>query len=119
MGDTCPAEVGAETADWVITRLLLSATGDPATEKGSDFDQQQPAWLQEAFPNVKLRNGELFTATKDQGVTFLSVFNENGHQENELPKERFIYYELTLTPCDEEDGPPLTTDPGWQNGGRN
>lgn len=111
IGDSCPS------ADWVITRLRLSATGDPATEKGSDFGKSQTTypWLKEDFPNVDLSNGELFNKSKDQGVTFLPVFNANGHPA--AKGDKFIYYEITLTRC--SDGLKLKTDPGWNNGGRN
>ena len=108
LGDSC-----AGTAKWVITKLLLSATGDPATEKGSNFDSSQTAypWLKEAFPNVDLSNGELFNKSKAQGVTFLPVYNANRQQ-----GYKFIYYEVTLSECSGDD--VLTTDPGWGNGGR-
>jgi hypothetical protein len=117
LGDFCPKEDGTGTAEWVITRLRLSATGDEATEKGTNFGNSQAAypWLKEDFPNVDLSNGELFNKSKDQGVTFLPVFNANGHSIDK--GEKFIYYELTLSECG-EDGDVLTTDPGWGNGGR-
>jgi hypothetical protein len=108
LGDSCSGD-----ATWVITQLLLSGEGDTGTEKGDDFGDPQPQWLQEAFPNIDLADGSLFkTNHKNEGVTFLPVFNANyqvGY--------KFIYYQLTLTRC--SDGLPLTTDPGWGNGGRN
>jgi hypothetical protein len=118
-GDFCEKKDESGTAKWVITKLLLSATGDPATEKGNNFGNSQEAypWLKKAFPNVKLINGELFNKSKDQGVTFLPVFNANGHSAKDLG-EKFIYYQLTLSEC-KKDGKVLTTDPGWKNGGRN
>ena len=107
LGDSCSGD-----ATWVITQLLLSATGDSSEEKGDDFGEPQPQWLQEAFPNVDLADGSLFkTNHKNEGVTFLPVFNAN-HQLG----YKFIYYELTLTRC--SDGLTLKTDPGWGNGGR-
>ena len=111
-GDSCSG-----SAKWVITGLHLSATGDLATEKGTNFGDSQKAypWLKEDFPNVVLSNGELFNKSKDQGVTFLPVFNANGHPAAD--GDKFIYYELTLTRC--SDGLTLKTDPGWGNGGRN
>ena len=112
-GDSCSGD-----ADWVITMLRLSATGDPVTEKGTNFGHSQAAypWLIQDFPNVDLSNGELFNENKDQGVTFLPVFNANGHLAAD--GEKFIYYEVTLSECG-EDGDVLTSDPGWGNGGRN
>jgi len=111
LGDSCSG-----TAEWVITKLRVSATGDPATEKGTNFGKKQAAypWLKLAFPNVDLSNGELFNKSKDQGVIFLPVYNANGHPAADGVK--FIYYELTLTRC--SDDLTLTTDPGWGNGGR-
>ena len=111
-GDSCLG-----SAKWVITGLHLSATGDPVTEKGTNFGNSQALypWLKEDFPNADLSNGELFNKSKDQGVTFLPVFNANGHPAAD--GDKFIYYELTLTRC--SDGLTLKTDPGWGNGGRN
>ena len=116
LGDFCEKEDGSGTAEWVITRLRVSATGNPATEKGTNFGNSQTAypWLALAFPNVVLSNGELFNRSKDQGVTFLPVYNANGHPAAD--GVRFIYYQLTLTRC--SDGLELTTDPGWGNEGR-
>ncbi len=114
LGDSCPSEDGSGTAEWVITQLLLSATGDEVTEKGNNFGNSQVLypWLKESFPNVDLTNGVLFDKTKDQGVTFLPVYNANGHE-----GEKFIYYKLILSQCSSTK--VLTTDPGWRNGGRN
>jgi hypothetical protein len=98
------------TADWVITRLRLSAEGNTTTEKGSGFGSPQPEWLLDAFPDVDLSNGVLFEADKTQGVTFLPVYNANGQR-----GYKFIYYEVTLAKCEGEL--LLTTDPGWGNGG--
>jgi hypothetical protein len=106
LGGSCETD----TADWVITRLRLSANGNETTEKGSGFGTSQPAWLQEAFPNVNLSDGILFETDKAHGVTFLPVYNANAQK-----GPRFIYYEVTLTNC--ADGSSLTTDPGWGNGG--
>jgi len=117
MGDFCKKEDESGTAEWVITKLLVSASGDPATEKGTNFGDSQAAypWLKLAFPNIDLSNGELFNENKDQGVTFLPVYNANGHPAADGVK--FIYYEVTLSECSSDE--ELTTDPGWGNGGRN
>jgi hypothetical protein len=103
----------AGSAKWVITQLRLSASGDESSEKGDAFGNKQPAWLQQAFPNVKLADGSLFKADdKMEGVTFLPAYNANYQL-----GEKFIYYEVTLSECDGEA--VLTIDPGWGNGGRN
>lgn len=100
------------SAAWVITRLRLASEGDPGEQKGSNFGSPQPAWLAEAFPGVDLGDGDLFNTDRDGGQTFLPVFNAN-QQEG----EKTIYYEVTLTPCD-ENIPSFTTDPAWGNGGK-
>jgi len=114
LGDFCEKADTTGDAEWVITGLHLSATGDPNTEKGTNFggDQKAYPWLKEAFPEVDLDNGEVFNVNKDQGVTFLPIFNANGQL-----GYQFIYYQVTLTRC--SDGFTLKTDPGWGNGGRN
>jgi hypothetical protein len=107
MADNC-----AGSATWVITQLELATEGDPDEEKGSNFGQEQPAWLAEAFPDVDLSNGELFSeADKADGKTFLLVHNANAQQ-----GFRLIYYRLTLTRC--SDDLQLQSDPAWGNGGR-
>ena len=106
LSDTC-----AGTAEWVITRMRLSSEGNTTTEKGSKFGAAQPAWLQEAFPDVDLADGVLLDVSKEEGRTFLIVQNDNAQA-----GYRFIYYELTLTRC--SDGLALVTDPGWGNGGK-
>jgi hypothetical protein len=108
LGGSCEAG----TADWVISQLRLSASGDEAEEKGTGFGSGQPGWLKEAFPNVDLSNGVLYEAIATKGITFLPVYNANAQE-----GFRFIYYEVTLTNC--EDSSTLTTDPGWGNGGHN
>lgn len=103
----------ANSADWVITRLRLATEGEIGSEKGSNFGLKQEPWLLEAFPALReADNGVLFDVNRAGGQTFLPVFNANRQK-----GERFIYYEVTLTPC--SDGDLLTTDPGWGNGGRN
>ena len=105
----------SKTAKWVITQLRLSAKGDEKTQKGTAFGDRPPGWVKRAFRHVN-NEGVLFAAaTKEQGVTFLSVYNANRHKKSKNGK--FIYYEITLSECDGDD--VLTTDPGWKNGGRN
>lgn len=111
LGATCSATDAEDQAEWVITRLQLATEGDPETEKGSNFGQPQPAWLQEAFPAVDLSNGDLYRASAANGQTFIAVYNAN-QQEG----YRFIYYQVTLTRC--SDGYSISSDPAWGNGGR-
>jgi hypothetical protein len=112
--DRCTPPAGGGTAKWVITQVRLSATGDIATEKGTNFggDQSAYPWLKEAFPDVNLKDGSLFTAqTPAEGRTSLTVFSANQQR-----GETFAYYEITATRC--STGETVKTDPGIGNGGR-
>ena len=110
----CTPPAGVGTAKWVITQIRLSATGDIATEKGTNFggDQSAYPWLKEAFPDVNLKDGSLFTArTPADGRTSFTVFSANQQK-----GETFAYYEITATRC--STGETVKTDPGIGNGGR-
>lgn len=115
MGNTCASDGG--TADWVISRISLSATGDSGTEKGTNFGGSQPAWLQLAFPAVSLSTGTVYDESASgaaPGNTFKGVFNANATEEEVL-----VYYEVELRECAASPGDPgLTTDPVIGNRGR-
>ena len=103
-------------ADWVITHVQLATEGDPDEQKGTNFGEEQPDWLEEAFPDVNLDNGDLYPpVTPDLGTTFLPVNNKNAQEGFKL-----VYYKVTLSPCDDEGGTvsSVATDPAWGNGGR-
>jgi hypothetical protein len=113
-GNTCASAGAGGDAEWVITGLFVSAFPEDmsADEKGEKFGGSQPAWIQEAFPQVNLADGSLFAVDdKKDGVTALAVPNANGQA-----GYKFIYYSITVEEC-EGDG-KLTLDPGWGNGGR-
>lgn len=116
--DKCPFNTEGE-AKWVITKIELSATGNPETEKGDNFggDQSEYPWLKEAFPGVDLSNGRVFPpegfpeVDKYGGRSTVAIFSAN-QQEGET----FAYYQVTATRC--STGASLKTDPGIGNGGR-
>ena len=113
-GNSCASAGAGGDAEWVITELYLSAYPEAvnADEKGEDFGDPQPDWVQEAFPAVDLSDGHLFTvADKKNGVTFLPVSNANGQD-----GYKFVYYSITVEECDGTG--KLTLDPGFGNGGR-
>ncbi len=118
VGSYCPFNTDG-TADWVITKIELSATGDPVTEKGTNFGRDQSAypWLKEAFPGVDLSNGRVFPAIgknpedKNEGRGSVTIFSAN-----EQAGDTFTYYQVTATRC--SSGATVETDPGIRNGGR-
>lgn len=103
----------ADNADWVITRVELSATGDPATGKGT-FGGAQPAWLLEAFPGTDPNTGVLFSGDKNTGMTTFPVFDWNNHDARDGVKE--AYYQVTATNC--RTGQAVDIDPMVENTGR-
>lgn len=117
MGNTC--SVGPASAEWVISKISLSATGDVNSEKGSNFGSSQSAypWLQEAFPAVSLANGVIYDENAPGAApasTFQGIFNANATEE-----EVQIFYEVSLRECAADPTDPLLkTDPMLGNGGR-
>ena len=113
LSDNC-----AGTAEWVITQIALTTVGDAGNEKGvaATFDQPQPPWLKEAFPDTTPAvNGYVLDVGKDEAQTFAIVKNDNAQE-----GEKLVFYRVTLTPCDDQGGTlePLKTDPAIRNGGR-
>jgi len=110
----CIDDTPTTSARWVITKIELSATGDPVTEQGTNFGNDQSAypWLKEAFPGVDLTNGHLFFAgDKYEGRGVVTIFSANQQQQDTL-----AYYRVTATNC--RDGDTVDTDPSIRNGGR-
>jgi hypothetical protein len=100
----------ATGADWVITKIELSKNGNPATQKGNNFGSNQKGWLTTAFPQAN-DNGVVRDVSKDNGSTSFVVGNQNNNRGRQM-----AYYQVTATKC--ADGEEVTTDPGWNNGGR-
>ena len=102
---------------WILRdELELTGTGDATTEKGTGFgDPAREDWIWKSFMLVDRKDGVLFEADRFTAPTYLQIFNANDH--DEALGEKFIYYRLQLTPC-EEGGAPIEVDPVWGNGGR-
>ena len=102
-------------AEWVITKVELSAQEDPDTDKDQGvFDAPQPPWLVAAFPGVDdhgllYKNG-ITAATKT--VTFINLNNNDSTQ-----VEKVIYYQVTASRCD-GTGLPIDIDPSVRNTGK-
>jgi len=109
--DRCTGDPST-SAEWVITRIALSKSGDKTTQKGSHFDTNQSGWLTKAFPQTDktAKNGYVLNVNKDEGVTSFVVLNRNNNSGSQ-----WAYYEVTATRC--SDGATATTDPAWKNGG--
>lgn len=113
-GDRCPGAADPGTANWVISRVDLSASGDPDTEKGDAFGESQPDWLALAFPDVDLDDGSVFAADPGEEGTTTVVLDDNNGQEG----ERFIYYRVTAQKCGGAPGDVAVTDPMVRNTGK-
>lgn len=103
-------------ADWVITHVQLTTEGDPDEQKGTGFGSEPPDWLPLAFPEVDPDNGDLFgPVDASDGTAYLPVNNANAQEGFQM-----IYYQVTLSPCDDAGGTlsPISTDPAWGNGGK-
>lgn len=106
-----------EKADWVISRISVSAYGNTAQEKGNSFDAVQPAWIKEAFPAAPVNSkgevsGHLFQEGPGlPGRTYVGVYNANAQY-----GYKNVFYEVELRKC--SDNSSATTDPMVGNGGR-
>jgi hypothetical protein len=99
-------------ADWVITKVELSAFGDLNTEKGV-FGGKQPGWLKSAFVGVKRKDGVVYESKNTDADTTVTLINLNNHR----GKVKDIYYQITASDC---DASPTTIqiDPMIRNTGR-
>ena len=110
------ATINARIADIdaLITQQLNAIMHAP------EFQQLEGSWRglsylvqqTETSTSLKLR---VLNVDKKDAQTFVIVRNDNAQK-----GERMIYYRVTLTPCDDQDGKlkPLKTDPAIRNGGR-
>ena len=94
---------------WFISKVELSDDGDEATQKGSGFGTIQPGWLWHDFPEAN-QYGLINPGGERTALTILNMNNFTGN-------ERWIFYRVTVTNCDDQTK-TLTTDPGWKNGGK-
>ncbi|HLF30815.1 MAG TPA: hypothetical protein VI566_07265 [Xanthomonadales bacterium] len=103
-------------AEWVITRMQLSAQEDPATNKDQGvFGGAQPDWLVEAFPGVDAQNGLLYENTAAAATKTVTFINLNDHDSTQ--GEKVIYYQVTASRCDGA-GQPIKIDPSVRNTGK-
>jgi hypothetical protein len=103
----------ATGAGWVITKIELSKNGNPTTQKGNNFGGNQKGWLTKAFPAAN-DSGVLLDVGKNAATTSFVVGNKNNHKSSEGRK--MAYYQVTASQC--AGSLEVTTDPGWQNGGK-
>lgn len=110
------AGCGADTdpADWVITGLQLSLTGDAGTFKGSFGGAQDPA-LKAMFPAVDLADGKVPVSGDPR--PFLALQNLNDVVAKPDDKPYYVYYQVELTSC-QDSALKIETDPVIANGGR-
>ena len=99
-------------ANWVITRIELSGSGDPATDKGV-FGGKQPLWLTSAFPGIDSANGLIYESTPDKAARSVTLIDLNNNAE-----DRIVYYQVTASNCDAENPETIATDPSIRNRGK-
>jgi len=100
-------------ANWVITEIQLSGTGDPSTDKGT-FPDTPETWLIDAFPGINESNGVIYTSTADTASKSVTIINLNN---NTLANPKDVYYQVTATSCLDRV-PPIGIDPKIRNLGK-
>jgi hypothetical protein len=110
-GDQCSPK---GSANWVITRIAFSDSGNTTTEKGDNFNAEQDDWLVNAFPGVDKDTGVLYEEDKEDGISSVAIFDWNDHPAAWGVKT--AYYEVTATEC--ASGDEVKTDPGIVNKGK-
>jgi hypothetical protein len=109
-GTTCQTD---PAANWVITRVQLSSSGDSTTEKGT-FGGKQPQWLVSAFPPINEKNGTLYDqpdiSKATQSVTIINLNNHEG-------TVKTAYYEVTASSCADRSK-AIQIDPVIRNKGK-
>lgn len=101
----------ALSAEWVLTLVQLTKTGNPTTQKGSNFGSKQEGWIENAIPQMDPADGIAYEKTKNNGLTSFMLANLNNNS-----GRKDGYYQIKAKRC--TDGFELATDPGWGNGGR-
>jgi hypothetical protein len=110
-GRTCQTN---PPSDWVITRVELSPSGNPVTEKGI-FPTKSLPWMVDAFPGINPKNGTLYFETDISKATqSVSIVDLNNHRGGSL---NTAYYQVTATSC-AAGIKPITIDPAIQNKGK-
>ena len=110
-GRTCQTN---PPSDWVITRVELSPSGDPVTEKG-DFPKSPLPWMVDAFPGINTKNGTLYfepdISKATQSVSIVDLNNHRGGSVNTA------YYQVTASSCG-ADPKTIQIDPAIRNKGK-
>jgi hypothetical protein len=110
-GRTCQTN---PPSDWVITKVELSASGDPETEKG-EFPKQPLPWMLNAFPGINKKNGTLyFQPDTTKATQSVSIIDLNNHRDGSL---KIAYYQVTASSC-VAGIEPITIDPAIKNKGK-
>lgn len=102
----------ADSAEWVLTTIALSKTGNASTQKGRGFGTSQTGWVQNAFPGIN-KNGYLVKDVDLRNARSAEALLNN----NSNNGKQVAYYEIEARRCD-GTGEPLKVDPGIGNGGR-
>ena len=101
-------------SDWVITKVELSASGDPDTEKGNFDKRPPPGWMVNAFPGIDIKDGTLyFQPDTTKATQSVSIVNLNNHRDGSV---KTAYYQVTASSCG-ADPKTIQIDPAIQNKG--
>lgn len=101
-------------SDWVITKVELSASGDPDTEKGIFDKRPPPGWMVNAFPGISKKDGTLyFQPDTMKAAQSLSIVDLNNHRDGSV---KTAYYQVTVSSCGAEPK-TIQIDPAIQNKG--
>ena len=98
-------------ANWVITKVELSATGNTSNDKGV-FGGLQPQWLLDAFPGVS-ETGLWYEEKNDAASRSVVLIDLNNHEGEEI-----AYYQITASSCDKDNPKTINIDPMVRNGGK-
>ena len=101
-------------SNWVITKVELSASGDPDTEKGNFDKRPPPGWMVNAFPGIDIKDGTLyFQPDTTKATQSVSIVNLNNHRDGSV---KTAYYQVTASSCG-ADPKTIQIDPAIQNKG--
>jgi hypothetical protein len=101
---------------WIITKVELTAAGDPLTGKGNFTSPPQPipTWLTDAFPTLNAVTGVVYEPSTNAATSWAAVTDWNNNKAEEGVKT--LYYKVTASHCDGTD--QVMTDPMVRNAGK-
>lgn len=102
----------ADSAEWVLTTIVLSKKGNENTQKGQGFGESQTGWIQKSFPGID-EYGYLIKHLDLKNARAAEVLVDS----NDNNGKQTAYYEIEARRCD-GTGEALKVDPGIRNGGR-